>query len=61
MFQAIINFLNALPDLIKLFQTLQKRIDEEGIERKVAQDVKTIHEAFDAKDPAKLNALFNTK
>lgn len=61
MLDAIIAFFKALPDLIKLIQTLQKRIDEEGVNRKVAQDVKTINEAFSEKDPAKLNALFNSK
>lgn len=57
----IIAFLGALPDLIKLLQVLQRRIDEEGIDRHVKDDVKLIHEAFDAKDPSKLNALFNSK
>lgn len=55
-----LNFIAALPDLIKLLQAVQKRIDESGVERKVADDIKTIHEAFDAKDPNKLNMLFNS-
>lgn len=55
----ILNFMQALPDLIKLIQVLQKHIDEADVDRKVQDDVKSIHEAFDAKDPAKLNALFN--
>ncbi len=54
-------FMAALPALLKLFQTLQKRIDEAGVDRKVVQDVKTIHEAFDAKDAEKLNALFSSR
>lgn len=54
----ILNFLAALPALFKLFETLEKRLEEAGVDRKVVDDVKTIHEAFNAKDPAKLNALF---
>lgn len=61
MISDVLAFLAALPDLIKLLQVLQRRIDEEGIDRHVKQDVQMIHEAFDANDPAKLNALFNSK
>ncbi len=61
MLSQIIAFLGALPALIKLFQVLQQRLDEEGIDRHVKEDVQTIHEAFDAKDPQKLNDLFNAK
>lgn len=57
--QAILNLLKALPDIVKLLQTLQQRIDEAGVDRKVSDDVKTIGDAFNAKDAAKLNALFN--
>ncbi len=54
----IFKFLAALPALFKLFETLEKRLEEAGTDREVVDDVKTIHEAFNAKDPAKLNALF---
>jgi len=60
MIQAFIAFLQALPELLKLIQTLQARIDEAALNRKVADDVKAINEAFQSKDPAKLNALFRT-
>lgn len=54
------NFLAALPALFKLFATLQARIDEAAVDRKVVDDVKTIHGAFLEKDPEKLKALFNS-
>jgi hypothetical protein len=56
---AILGFFQALPDLIALFKILQKRIREEDLNRKVHEDIKTINEAFDAKDASKLNTLFN--
>ncbi len=48
----------SLPDLIKLIRALEKAAAEAKTQRKVADDVKTIHEAFESKDPTKLNALF---
>lgn len=54
------NFIKALPALLELFKTLDKRIQEAELDRKVVDDVKTIHGAFVDKDPAKLNALFNS-
>lgn len=53
-------FIAALPDLIKLFVALEKRIQEQELKNKVADDLKTIHGAFSAKDPSKLTALFNS-
>jgi hypothetical protein len=58
-FTILLNLMQALPDLIKLLQVLQNRIDEAEVERRVQDDVKSIHQAFADKDPAKLNALFN--
>lgn len=52
--------IRALPELIKLVDALQKNQQENQIQRKVADDVKTIHEAFTTKDFAKLNTLFNS-
>lgn len=51
-------FLKAIPDLLQLVKTIQKRIDEAKADRKVSDDVKVIHEVFVAQDSAKLNALF---
>ena len=55
------NLLAALPSLVKLLGTIQERIDEEGTKRRVSEDVKKIHEAFDEKDPKKLNDLFRAE
>lgn len=55
------NLLVALPDIIKLLQEIDKAIKDAATDRKVKDDVKTIHEAFAAKDPTKLNALFAGK
>lgn len=57
---AFLKFLAALPALFRLIQTIQKIHKEAGTERKVAEDIKTIQEAFHEKDPAKLNALFSS-
>lgn len=61
MIAALIAFFKALPELLRLVRVLEDRAKEAGIQRKVADDVKTIHEAFNAKDPKKLNELFNGK
>ncbi len=56
----IYNLILALPEIIELLKALQKRIDKADKDRRVADDIKTIHEAFSEKDPAKLNSLFNS-
>ena len=53
------SLVTALPALYKLLKLLQARIDAAGVDRKVADDVESIHEAFNANDPTKLNSLFN--
>jgi hypothetical protein len=52
-------FITAIPEIIKLLQVLQKAIDDAETERKVSDDVKTIHEALSSGDATKLNAVFN--
>lgn len=56
--QTLWNLVAVLPDLFKLLRVLQERINAAELDRKVSDDVKTIHEAFNAKDPEKLRALF---
>lgn len=53
--------LTALPDIIKLIQVLQKANEEAETDRKVQDDVKSIHQAFANKDPALLNDIFGRK
>jgi len=54
-------FMKCLPELINLYQALEKAAQEAEIERKVQGDIVTIHDAFQTNDPSKLNALFNSK
>lgn len=55
-----VTLFQALPEILKLLQAMQKHIDEAEGDRKVKEDLKKIREAFSEKDPAKLNALFNS-
>jgi hypothetical protein len=54
----LLMLLRALPEIIALLHAVQKGIEEMESDRKVKDDIKTIHEAINANDPAKLNALF---
>lgn len=56
----LLAFLRALPELFKLFKVLDARIKQANLDRKVSEDVKVIHEAFDAKNPDSLRTLFNS-
>ena len=49
----------SLPDIYKLIKTLEALAKEAETERKVKDDIKSIHEAFAAKDAQKLNDIFN--
>lgn len=53
--------LAALPEILKLIEEIQKNSVELETKRKVADDIKVIHQAFAAKDSKKLNDLFNSK
>jgi len=57
----MLEFLKALPELLRLFRVLEARLRAAGVERKTAEDVKTIHNAFASNDPKKLNELFNAR
>jgi hypothetical protein len=50
--------LKALPEIIALLRAIQNGIESMEADRKVKDDVKTIHEALNANDPTMLNALF---
>lgn len=52
-------FLLALPDLWKLVQIVQRAIKDAKTEQDVSDGIKTIHEAFNEKNPEKLNKLFS--
>ncbi len=59
MIKEFFTLIQVLPEILKLIQVVQDKIDEDQTNRKVANDLKAIHEAFASKDAAKLNAIFN--
>lgn len=50
----------SLPDLFKLVKVLELAAKEAETNRKVKDDIKTIHQAFEQKDAQKLNDLFSS-
>lgn len=59
--RGILAFLAAIPELLKFVKLLESRIREAKVQRKVSDDVKAIHAAFENNDTEALNALFNSK
>lgn len=57
---AIIGLLGSIPEILKLIAALQAAQKEQVVQKKVSDDVATIHEAFVTKDASKLNALFQS-
>ena len=55
----ILQFLTALPELIKLVRDIQAAIKKEESDRKVKHDVKAIREAYKNQDAKALNRVFN--
>lgn len=53
--------LQYLPELFSLVGSIQKHIKEVETDRKVSDDLKAIKKAFDEKDIAHLNDVFNSK
>ena len=56
----VISFLAAIPDLIKIYGAVKERIEVSQRENHVKDDLKKIQEAFNEKDPSKLNHIFNS-
>ena len=54
-------FMTALPEIIKLIKEMQKRIDEEMLNKKVKDDFEKIRLAFKNKDADMLKRIFNNK
>ena len=54
----IISILASIPDLIKIYAAVKKRIDQSEQDRKVKDDLIKIQEAFNDKDPSKLDHIF---
>lgn len=52
--------LKHLPQILRLIELLEQAEREAKTQRKVAQDLETINQAFEAKDAQKLKELFNS-
>lgn len=60
MFSNFWTLLAALPEILKLIESIQKRIDQGKLENKVHEDLAKISEAFEKQDEEKLKNLFNS-
>lgn len=49
-----------LPDILKLIERIEKRNIEQGLDKKVQDDIKIITKAFEDKNADALNSLFNS-
>lgn len=52
-------FLTAIPDLIKLLKAIEDAQKQAALNKKVTDDLKTLHQAFANKDAAAVTALFS--
>lgn len=59
MIKAIIDLLNALPEIIKLLKLLDEKNKQRQVDAKVKDDIKAINKAFKEKDAEALNRIFN--
>lgn len=55
---SLLTLIKYLPYLLELVEAIKARNEQDGIDRKVHEDIKTITEAFNEKDATKLNNLF---
>lgn len=58
--KTLIAFIAALPEIIRLVKKVQTEIERQQTNRKVADDIKAINDAFEARDAQKLNEIFNS-
>lgn len=56
--KTLVALIVALPEIIRLVERIQKEIERQQVDRKVADDIKAINDAFEAKDAQKLNEIF---
>lgn len=56
----LVLLLTNLPEILKLLENLQKRIDKAEMNKKLGDDIKTINNAFEANNAEELNKLFNS-
>jgi hypothetical protein len=60
MIKALCSLVLALPDILRLLQTIEAAIQRERAERKLKDDIKAINDAFASRDAGKLNHIFNS-
>lgn len=58
--KALYALIIALPEIIKLIKELEKRHQDEMNNKKIKKDLKEIGQAFEDRDPDKLNRIFNS-
>jgi len=61
MVKLVLAFLSALPEIIKLVNTVQRMNKEADTKRKLKDDIKKINEAFEAQDDEALRRIFNNE
>jgi hypothetical protein len=59
MIKALIAFLEALPELLRLIKNIQQEYEKRKIDKKVKDDIKQINKAFETGDIDLLNDIFN--
>lgn len=57
---AIVSLIRALPEILKLIETIDKRIKEQKLDNKINEDILKIQKAFEDKDETALRNLFNS-
>lgn len=59
--KGLLLLIRALPEILKLIENIQKRIDDQQLETKIHEDIKKINSAFENQDEKALQDLFNNK
>lgn len=59
--RAIISLIVALPEILRLIDSISKRIEQDEADRKLKDDLKKIDEAFRNGDAQALNDLFSNR
>ena len=58
--KTLVALIVALPEIVRLVENIQKRLDEKATKEKIKEDFEKINEAFEKQDPEILNRLFNS-
>ena len=58
--KGLVVLLKCLPEILRLIETMQKRIDEKKLENKIHEDLNKINDAFEKQDANELRKIFNS-